>query len=64
MTRPQAGDGTLTSPEAIRQACKDAAAAAVTVGEAQQAAAEVLMSASEPEAPAASPVGRSFDARL
>ena len=50
MTGPQAGDGTLTSPEAILQACKDAVAAAVTVGEAQQAAAAAWMSASEPEA--------------
>jgi len=47
----------LTSPEAILQACRDAVAAAVVVGAEQQASAGRWMTASEPEAPAANPVG-------
>jgi hypothetical protein len=61
VTGPASGDSPLTSPEAILQACRDAVAAAVATNSDQQASAGRWMTASEPEAPAAYPVGGSPD---
>jgi hypothetical protein len=58
---PTGGDGALTSPEAILAACADAVAAAVATNAAQQQEAAAWMTASEPAAPAANPVGGSPD---
>jgi hypothetical protein len=54
---PASGDSALTSPEAVLAARVAAVQQAVTVNEMQQAAAAAWMTASEPEAPAANPVG-------
>jgi hypothetical protein len=61
MTGPSGGDSPLTSYEATVQAARDAVAAAVATAAEQQRQVQVWMDASEPEAPAAYPVGGSPD---